>query len=251
MQTSRPALVISIHDVSPLTQPVVQEMLADLAGLGVTRTSLLVIPNHHHRAPLAEAPLFCGWLEKLQDAGHEIVMHGFFHQRPAGGGGLVQSLVTEQYTSGEGEFFDLPEAEATHRLSEAQVLFRQKNFRSPGFIAPAWLLGQEAEAAVKKAGFEYTTRLGNIKDLRLEKVTPTQSLVWSVRSGWRRTLSLGWNAFLAKRLAGNPVMRVGLHPPDWNFPAIRAQVLRLIGAALARREAITYEEWLLRDRAAQ
>lgn len=161
----------------------------------------------------------------------------------------MQKLVTEQYTSGEGEFFDLSREEAAQRLGEAREIFQRENFRFTGFIAPAWLLGEAAEAAVRETGFAYTTRLGNIKDLRNGLVTPTQSLVWSVRAAWRRSMSLAWNAFLAKRLAGNPVMRVGLHPPDWDYGAIRNQSLRLIRAALAAREAITYEEWLQRARA--
>lgn len=224
-------------------------MLRDLAEAGVLQVSLLVIPNHHHKAPLSENPLFCAWLRDKQDAGYELVMHGYFHERPAGGGSWPQALVTEHYTSGEGEFFDLSEDTATERLEKAKREFSKENLRTAGFIAPAWLLGADAERAVQKAGFEYTTRLRNIKDLKSGRVAMSQSLVWSVRAAWRRVMSLGWNAFLARRLAANPVVRVGLHPPDWDHSAIRAQALRLIRAALAGREAITYEEWLRRSRA--
>lgn len=248
MQTSRPALIVSIHDVSPLTKAATEAMLEDLAALGVAKTSLLVVPNHHHKAPLAEDSAFCGWLREKQASGHELVMHGYFHERPAGGT-WAQSLVTEHYTAGEGEFFDLSESAAGERLKKAQGEFEKEKLRAVGFIAPAWLLGEAAERAVKAAGFDYTTRLQNIKDLKSGAIYPTQSLVWSVRAAWRRMVSRGWNAFLFRRLATNPVMRVGLHPPDWRHVAIREQVMRLIGAALASREAITYEEWLLRSRA--
>src|SRR5258707_1329370 len=118
MQTSRPTLIVSIHDVSPLTQERVGAILSDLASAGGTKTSLLVVPNHHHKAPISENPLFCSWLRDAQDIGHELVMHGYFHQRPSGGS-LAQSLVTEHYTKGEGEFFDLSENEAASRLEKA------------------------------------------------------------------------------------------------------------------------------------
>ena len=45
----RPAFVVSMHDVSPLTQDVFAAMLDDLRSLGLTKCSLLVIPDHHHR----------------------------------------------------------------------------------------------------------------------------------------------------------------------------------------------------------
>lgn len=243
MQTSHPALIVSIHDVSPLTQKVVEVMLRDLAEAGVTRTSLLVIPNHHRKAPMGEDAAFCEWLRDWQRNGQEIVLHGYFHQRPSGGGGWAKALITEHYTAGEGEFFDLSHADATARLEKAKEEFAAAGFHPAGFIAPAWLLGSEAEDAVKNAGFRYTTRLKNFKDLETGQETQSQSLVWSVRSGWRRRVSLWWNAFLFHRLAETPMLRVGLHPPDWAHPAIRSQALDLIRAALAGREVMTYGNW--------
>lgn len=246
MQTSRPALVISIHDVSPLTRARVEAMLADLLALGAGRTSLLVIPNHHHKAPMLEDAGYCRWLAETAARGHEVVLHGYYHLRPKGAG---SNLVTEHYTAGEGEFYDLTEDEARQRLGRGLEDFRRAGFAPAGFIAPAWLLGAAAERAVKNAGFAYTTRLGNFKDLASGREFASQSLVWSVRAGWRRGLSLGWNAALARRLKHNPLLRVGLHPPDWDHPAIRGQALRLISAALAERDAMTYEDWLARLRA--
>lgn len=224
-------------------------MLADLEAAGVGRTSLLVIPNHHHRAPLAEDPGFQAGLRDLAAVGHEIVLHGYYHQRPASGQWKTR-IVTECYTAGEGEFYDLPEREAAGRLEKALQEFAAAGFHPSGFIAPAWLLGEDAERAVARAGFAYTTRLQNVKDLRTGREEPSQSLVWSVRSGWRRQVSRWWNAALARRLAGTRLLRVGLHPPDWDHPAIRRQALELIATALAAREPMTYDEWLALARAA-
>lgn len=249
MQTSRPALVVSIHDVSPLTQERVSTMLADLEGAGVEKTSLLVVPNHHHRAPILENGGFCQWLAEITPRRHEAVVHGYYHLRPQqSGGGWWSSLVTEKYTAGEGEFYDLSRIVAAERLEAAKREFETAGLQACGFIAPAWLLGAEAEEAVRTAGFEYTTRLGTFKDLRTGRETASQSLVWSVRAGWRRVLSLGWNGWLHRRLANASLMRVGLHPPDWDHPAIRKQILELIRTALAGREAMTYEGWLQRER---
>lgn len=249
MQTSHPVLIVSIHDVSPLTREAVEAMIRDLAEAGVPRTSLLVIPNHHHKAPMAGDLDFQKWLKEKECNGHEIVLHGYFHKRPPSDSGWISRLVTEYYTAGEGEFYDLAEEAASERLEKAKAEFAAAGFHPIGFIAPAWLLGENAETAVKKAGFGYTTRLKNFKDLASGRETPSQSLVWSVRSGWRRRVSLWWNAWLAGRLAEAPLLRVGLHPPDWTHPVIKEQALDLIRAALAGREVMTYDEWLARLRA--
>ncbi len=248
MQTSRPVLVVSLHDVSPLTHGRVGDMLADLAGIGVERTSLLVIPNHHHKAPILEDAGFCSWLRETADRGHEVVLHGYYHKRPHRGGEWSQSFVTEFYTAGEGEFYDLSEMEARRLLEKGLTEFQTAGFFPKGFIAPAWLLGEKAECAVKDAGFDYTTRLKNFKDLKTGRVDDSQSLVWSVRAAWRRMASLWWNAALARRLRHVPLLRFGLHPPDWEHPAIKRQILQLLRTALAGREAITYEDWLTLSR---
>jgi uncharacterized protein len=243
MQTPRPTLVVSIHDVSPLTWAATKEILHDLREVGVDRTSLLVIPDHHHKAMIGEDKPFCQWVRDLQNAGHEVVLHGYYHKRPKKDVSFFQALITEHYTAGEGEFFDLTEVQARVRLEKAKAEFSEQGLQPTGFIAPAWLLGQEAEMAVRKAGFTYTTRLQNFKDLNSGREDASQSLVWSVRSGWRRVVSLKWNAYLAGKLTSNPLFRVGLHPPDWKYPAIKGQILELVRQAAKGRVVGTYQEW--------
>lgn len=219
-------------------------MLGDLAALGVPQTSLLVIPNHHHRAPVEESPEFAQWLREKEQKGHEIVLHGFYHLRPHTKTHLLNQLITKHYTAGEGEFFDLSEAEAQAKLQRGALVLKNSGFQPVGFIAPAWLLGAEAENAVRHQGFRYTVRLREVKDLLHQRSYISQSVVYSVRSGWRRQVSLLWNAFLFKKLNANVLLRCSLHPPDWQWPAIKNQALDLIRQALADRTPMTYQKWL-------
>ncbi|MEO8205476.1 MAG: polysaccharide deacetylase family protein [Chthoniobacterales bacterium] len=241
------ALVVSIHDVSPLTRAVVEQMLQDLAAWGVTKTSLLVIPNHHHKGNFHEDAEFCAWLRQKVVDGHEAVIHGYYHQRPLKGGDSVgRKMVTQLYTAGEGEFYDLEEVEAFERLKQAQKEFAGAGIPATGFVAPAWLLGEEAEKAVRRAGFRYTTRIGTLLDFQTNTVCRSQSLVYSVRAGWRRQTSLLWNKFLFGKLREKPLMRLGLHPPDYRYPQIWKQIRGLVMQALADREAIPYQAWVER-----
>jgi len=242
--SSNRALAVSVHDVSPRTRGATERMLADLVAAGVGVTSLLVVPDHHHRGAVDQDAGFVSWLREKQSEGHEVVLHGFYHQRePRPGAGWRQRLITEQYTAGEGEFYDLGYEEAVRRLRLGRQMLAGAGFEVRGFIAPAWLLGAEAERAARDQGFAYTTRLGGFLDLRTGAGTASQSLVYSVRSGWRRWTSLRWNAWLAGRLRPNPLARLGLHPPDWEHPKSRTHALRLAREAAADRRVLAYRDW--------
>ncbi len=245
------ALVVSLHDVSPLTRDVFTSMLKELAGVGVTKTSLLVIPNHHHRGHMLDDAGFCRWLEGLAKARHEVVIHGYYHQRrPRSGETVRQRWITGVYTMGEGEFYDLSYDEAASLLTQAKEDFSKLDIPVPsGFIAPAWLLGPAASAAVHEARFSYTTLLTGVCSLAVKAhdsrrdFVRSQSLVYSCRNAWRRACSLLWNAGLRLRLRTSPLLRLGLHPPDHQHTAIWQQILRAAREEAARRDVITYHEF--------
>ena len=246
---SRRALVVSLHDVSPRTRGECAQILPELAALGVEKCSLLVIPDHHRRGHFLADAECRAWLRAQADAGHELVMHGYHHQRARRAGESVGAkLTTRIYTADEGEFFDLDRAAARALVEKARADFRQLGVEPAGFIAPAWLLSAEAEAALRELGCEYTTRLGSVVALQSGRVFKSQSLVWSVRSAWRRQMSRAWNALLFRRLAANPLLRISIHPVDLRHPQIWRQIRGLVTRALADRESLTYHDWLTRQR---
>jgi predicted deacetylase len=241
------SLVVSLHDVSPLTQPLCEEILSSLFELGARQTSLLVIPNHHGRAPVAENKAFQSWLREKVDAGHEPVLHGYFHRRQKRkADSWLSRLTTEVYTAGEGEFYDLTFDLAAkllcHGLSDLGFLPR----KPVGFVAPAWLLSDAAEHAVQSADFLYTARIGYIRIFKLSQQLKSRSLVWSTRVAWRTVSSLYWNKILQLATNDAPVVRVSIHPGDARQPAIWRQISQIIAAMLRTRECLTYERLVQR-----
>ena len=246
------SVVVSIHDVSPATRECAERILADLKSAGVSRVSLLVVPDHHHRGPVNENAGFAEWLKGSCSQGNEAVLHGYYHLREnRNTDGPLTRLITRSYTAGEGEFLDLDKPAARDLLLRGRSAVEACGGKVTGFIAPAWLLGAEAERAVREAGFQYTTRIATVSDFVTGAVHRSRSQVWSVRAGWRRACSLAWNSLLFQMSRGCPLTRIGIHPPDWEHPQIRNQILRIIGMALAAREPMTYEGWLSRIRAEQ
>ena len=239
------ALVVSIHDVAPVTRSRVEQMIAHLAHHGVDRCSLLIVPDYHHHGRSLGKTAFANWLRELSALGHELVIHGFYHQRERRADESThQKLVTRIYTAGEGEFYDLPYGQALRLMHEARNEFAAHGFHPTGFIAPAWLLGSEAQRAAIDAGFGYTTSLRGVLDFATGGEFISQSLVYSVRSDWRCATSLFWNRMLFSRLTKNPLLRISLHPPDIEHRGVWRQIGALVTRALRDRQATTYERWL-------
>jgi hypothetical protein len=239
------AVVVSIHDVSPLTRGATQAILDRLKALGIARCSLLVVPDHHHRGHFLYDTIFSEWLATLGREGHEIVIHGYYHIRERKKTeNLWQRLITRAYTADEGEFYDIDEDLAAGLVAQARADFAKLDLHPAGFIAPAWLLSDAGETALRKADFQYTTRLRNILCLASGARHDSMSMVYSVRNAWRRTLSLAWNALLFHRLKSNPLLRVSIHPPDLDHENIWRQIARYIALALEDRAPMTYWNWV-------
>ncbi len=241
------SLVVSIHDVSPITRDITERILKQIAELGVPRVSLLVIPDHHHKGNFVDDPEFCAWLRECSGAGHEVVIHGYYHRRDQKAGeSFRQKMATRYYTAGEGEFYDISGADALRIVSQARQEFRNIGLDPKGFVAPAWLLSEGADRALQRLGIGYTTRLGSVFDYHTGIHYTSQSLVWSTRSALRRLMSRFWNAHLFRRLEECPLLRIGIHPPDVQHQAVWRQIKELTARALESRTPKTYAGFLSR-----
>jgi predicted deacetylase len=246
---SRDFLIVSIHDVAPATRDAVEEIISELAHIGVRICSLLVVPDYHHQGLATKDRQFVSWLRELESDGHEIVIHGFFHERPRRANETIRDkFLSHLYTADEGEFYDLDYDEALRRIATARDEFRASGLKPRGFIAPAWLLSAGAERAARDAELEYTTRLHAVRDLRSGEDFKARSLVYSVRASWRRVLSHAWNVTLFRLLQSSPLLRIGIHPPDYSHPAIWRQIVDLIEAAARSRATTTYQDWIAQQR---
>ena len=244
------SLVVSLHDVAPTTHQVAEKILTELGHRGVPVCSILVVPNYHHLGSSVENREFALWLQELERRGHEIVIHGYFHERPRQPNEeLPAKLVTRVYTNDEGEFYDLGYDEALLRITRARDEFQKIGLRPRGFIAPAWLLSAESECAAIDAKMEYTTRLRTVHDFRSGKNFYSRTLVYSVRNHWRRAASLAWNGALLPFANQKALVRLSIHPPDFGCAEIWRQILRGVDTLTTARRVTTYASWLDEERA--
>lgn len=245
-------LIVSLHDAHPGSWAAIEEQLDFLAKLGVPRCSVLLVPEfHHEQGGSAWDRTMVESLRARQDAGYELVLHGYYHDRIGQADTVRNFFWTRLYTSREAEFLDLPDAEAEARIRRGLDLFQQNGWQAKGFIAPAWLMSPGLPALLQRMGFRYTNRLREILPFGDHAVTPppilSQSLCYSTRAVWRRFASLRWNRLLYSRLRRTPLMRLSLHPNDLKYLWIRLQIQNIVKSALHEGfQPTTYADYVAR-----
>jgi predicted deacetylase len=244
------SLIVSLHDAHPGSHAQIAGQVSFLAAYGITSSSILVVPEFHHSGSLAADRAFCDAVSDWQKGGHEIVLHGYFHDRKESPREKISTLFwTRLYTSREAEFLDLPLDTARARLEKGRALFQSLDWQSTGFVAPAWLMAEGLTNLLAEMGFAYTTRVGEIIPLLpgVNRVKSSQSLCYSTRAGWRRFASALWNKYLYNRLRDADLVRLSLHPRDLEFPLMRRQIDQIIRASLKRGfQPTTYGEYVAR-----
>src|SRR5499426_2587286 len=128
------SVVVSLHDVAPCSQQITSTMISELSAHGVRVCSILVVPDYHHEGPFAKHPEFVTWLRALEADGHEVVIHGYFHERPSKTNETLRDkFMTKFYTQNEGEFYDLGYEEALRRITTARDQFHALGLKPRGF----------------------------------------------------------------------------------------------------------------------
>ena len=244
------SIIVSLHDAHPGSHAAIVGQVAFLKSYGITRSSILVVPEFHHQGSVAEDKTFCDEVTAWQEQGHEIVLHGYFHDRKESPPEKLSTLFwTRLYTSREAEFLDLPRETARERLEKGRALFEKLGWRSTGFVAPAWLMAEGLANLLAEMNFAYTTRVGEIIPLLpgINRVISSQSLCYSTRAAWRRFASGIWNKNLFGRLRETNLVRLSLHPSDLEFPLMRRQIDQILRASLKRGfEPTTYGDYVAR-----
>jgi predicted deacetylase len=230
-------LTVALHDVAPATWPRCQRVLAAIREVADVPVTLLVVPAYHGEC--SAQPAFEAALSERRAAGDELALHGYFHCDPQAPSGVVDWLRRRVYTV-EGEFAVLSADEAGERVHLGQRWFAANGWPLNGFVAPAWLLGEGAWAALRASrNLLYTSTLTRFHLLPAGVSLRAPCLTYSTRARWRRIGSLAWNPLVGRAGAAMPLLRLGLHPGDADDRTVRRSWQRCLEHALAARQAVT------------
>ncbi len=233
MQPDR-LLLTSIHDVGPRSEGQVDRLRDHLAvHVPIGKVAMLVVPDHWGEAPLRSGTPFAARLRNWAEAGTEMFVHGWFHRDETEHESLAARMKARHMTASEGEFLGLDEETAYRRMTEGRALIEDIIGRPvAGFIAPAWLYGPGAHAAMARAGFALAEDHWRV----WRPATPDRPLAsgpvitWASRSKPRIASSLFAARVVPPLLRFKPVARIAVHPGDTGVPSL----LRSISRTLAK-----------------
>jgi uncharacterized protein len=234
------ATCIAIHDVAPATWPQCEVLLDLLQRVGIPAATLLVVPDYHRRGSIERDPGFIRAIERRIEKGDEIALHGYHHldDGPVPHSPL-EWLKRRVLTASEGEFAALTEHEAAIRIDAGLRMFERLGWNVDGFVAPAWLLGDGARAALAKTRLSYTSTHAHLESLTNGQRVRAPAISASTRSAWRRWSSRQWLRLARRALRNEELVRVALHPSDVTDARVLEEWQVLLASLLTDRVALT------------
>ena len=238
-------LFASVHDVGPRFEREIDRLLDVLQAHVDSRIALFVVPNHWGESPIIPASPFAAKLRGWADAGFEIFLHGYFHRDSTSHDRAGDRWRARWLTAGEGEFLGLDRAEARSRIERGRALLEDITGRPiAGFVAPAWLYGDGANAALRDCGIAIAEDHWQVWSPATGTVLSRSPVItWASRTPTRLQLSL----LAAAALRRVPVrdLRIGLHPPDCRVPRLLRSIETTLEIARHDRRPAGYSDLLV------
>ncbi len=228
-------LAVALHDVEPRSFARVREIREWLLSRGVSRVTLLVIPAADLHPIGARAPALAAWLRGRVAYGDTIAQHGLAHQA-ARTVAWPRRMVADWQGGAAAEFPGLAAEDALRRVETGLRLLNEIELDPRGFVAPGYAYTR-ALRGVLNAQFDWFAELRCVR-------TPSNRLR-------APALCLGSSTPLKRKLspplvraagrAPGPVMRIDVHPADFDLPGHVATLESLLDRA-AGRDVVTYDE---------
>jgi predicted deacetylase len=244
LAASAPALLVSLHDVSPLTLPDCQRALELLraAGLPPAQLTVLAIPRHEGRAPLDEDAGTARFLRGLAEAGATLVMHGLTHRMPGRARSPLGFLRGHVFARGQGELLRSTADEATRALDEGAEILRRAGLEvaTRGFVPPAWLLSPAARDVVARAGFHFYETFSGI--VHGQRVSAPRVIGWgslNVIETHATAVYAGLQSLLPAKDT-----RIAIHPADMRRATQPRSIARVISRLVERTRPMNYDSFL-------
>lgn len=228
-------LAVAVHDVEPRSFARVRDIRGWLLERGVSRVTLLVIPAADLHPIGARAPALAAWLRGRVACGDTVAQHGLAHQA-ARHPGWPRRMVASWQGGGAAEFPGLDADDALRRVQTGLRLLKEIELDPRGFVAPGYAYTR-ALRGVLGAQFDWFAEIGCVR-------TPSQrlrapALCLGSSTPLKRTFSPPLIR-VAGRTSG-PLMRIDIHPADFDLPGHVATLESLLDRADGR-DVVTYDE---------
>ena len=206
---------------------------------------MLVVPNHWGDAPILAGSPFAARLRGWAGNGMEIFLHGYFHRHQGRLDRTADRFRASFMTAGEGEFLGLSREQARARINKGRSLLEEVIGRPiDGFVAPAWLYGEGALAALGDCDIPIAEDHFRVwSPATGDQLASGPVITWASRTRLRLASSL--LAAAALRRAPLDVLRVGVHPPDCRHAPLARSIERTFEKAARDRRPGSYRDLLV------
>lgn len=239
-----PTLLVSLHDVSPLTVEDCRRAIDLLAaaGVGAAALTVFVIPHHEGVTTIdADAPTVA-FLRGLADAGACLAMHGLTHRMPGRAFSPAGIIRAHVFARGQGELYKSDGADTQRRLDEGISLLRRAGLdeATRAFVPPAWQLSRAARAVVEQTGFEFYEMFGGI--VHRDGLRARRLIGWGSLNPIEAAATALWANLQSRRPLADT--RFAIHPADMRRPGQARAVRRTLDRLLPRMRPLTYRAYL-------
>jgi uncharacterized protein len=242
------SLLICLHDVTPFHMDRLEKAESLFRELGLEKVTYLLIPHYHGRHLSSECPPFINWCRAERAFRIQWHLHGFYHLEAVPVGNAARLSPGDRWkrkylTAGEGEFLSLAPAQMRDKLHSGRDIFRRCLQMEPrGFVAPAWLFNAGLLPVLKALGIRYTEDHHRLYDLDSGGSLPSPVITWATRTLIRKYGSVLGCPVQARLWANAPVLRVAMHPFDFDHATTLASIRGVLGRLLKGRAQVFCSE---------
>jgi len=249
-------VLISLHDIAPIHLSRLEKAEELLTRWGVKKISFLFIPDYHKENDRMDGTLmreFKQWINSAKDIEIQWLLHGFYHleiypQAQDNGklspsfSSLKDILKGKVMTAREGEFNKLSIAGIIDRIEAGMAAFTDFFHQTPDiFIPPAWLFNRHLLPILKKKQFKITEDHSFIYFLDKSEKKTVPVITWATRTPLRKFISILGCPLLRRLWKRKDLIRLAVHPFDFDHPATINSIEKVVKAILAERECILYK----------
>ena len=239
-------LLVSLHDVTPFHLPRLQRAEALCAALGVDKISFLLIPDYHSLGRSYLSRGFVAWCRRDRAFAVEWLLHGYTHadEAPSSVTLSPRDHFRRRFLTGsEGEFLPLEATDQRRRIQDGLAVFRQCLQRDPtGFVAPAWLFNRHLFPILRDGGIRYTEDHSRLFSVVTGESLRSPVITWATRSWWRKHGSVIAAPLLARHWHKEDILRVAMHPFDFDHPETVDSIRENLGRLMSERETVFISE---------
>jgi predicted deacetylase len=230
------AVAAAIHDVEPASLSRCREIRDWLAERGIDRATLLAIP-----AP-AGTPIDpdgdpARWLRQRRATGDAVAQHGLRHARVARVPLHRRGAIGFQ-GGGAAEFVGLDGWRTARALERGRSILRRAGLDPGGFVAPGYAYTRHLRRSLRGEYRWWADLIGVHRDGR-SRLSPALCLGASTRL--KRVTSPPLVRALGRVGAADGLLRVDVHPADFDHARSREALARLLGHAEGRA-VLTYDD---------